>query len=382
MSPVSRGRGKKNRSAKGPVGRRAAPPRRVPPSDVSPVGGWPLHGPGPVSVAEVVDKIPGLRDGVRAEDAAAGTAGASVGISWVTIERFAREQAGPPGSRPGRPYRDDAQRLTDAQLLDKLRGFGIELDRAGLERLCQDALSAQEVASGLLDRHLSHSARGTQESDWVWLAVLTLWQRWWPAKPCLETIDDKIQEGYQRLAQDLGAATDTWLAAWSDVLHLCDAAGITTIGGFDGQFPMTQSLFNWHQDLEMELGNAGLDDPAKLQTRITVGEQVLRRFTDCDQLVVENWRRAVAEAWFWLGDTTTADQMYKDWLDHDPQWGYGWIGWASGYMPPARTNAPTDYQRAEDLLRQGHAVSGVRDRDAIAEWLQQTHHDAAHPRST
>jgi hypothetical protein len=31
--------------------------------------------------------------------------------------------------------------LTDA-LLEKLRGFGIELDRAGLETLCQDVLSA------------------------------------------------------------------------------------------------------------------------------------------------------------------------------------------------------------------------------------------------
>jgi len=85
----------------------------------------------------------------------------------VTIERFALERAGPPGSRPGRPYRDDAERLTDAQLLDQLRGFGMVLDRAGLETLCQDALSAQEVAAQLLDRHLSSFWRGTPESDWV-----------------------------------------------------------------------------------------------------------------------------------------------------------------------------------------------------------------------
>ncbi len=212
-----------------------------------------------------------------------------------------------------------------------------------METLCEDALSAQEVASRLLDRHLSASERGTPESDWVWLVVLALWQRWWPAKPCLETIDDKIQEGYERLAQDRGAATDTWLQAWSDVLRLCDATGITTIVGFDEQFPMTQSLFNWNQDLEMELGNARLDDPAKLRARITVGEEILRRFTDCDQLVAENWRRAIAEAWFWLGETNQADQLYRRWLDHDPQWGYGWIGWASGYMPPPRTGTPTDY---------------------------------------
>jgi len=371
--------------------------RRLPASDGSEPFGWPVDRPGPVnmspvvagglgggpaSLADVAGQIPGLHGGVYADDAPAGTSRASVGISWVTIERWAREKAGPMGAGRGRWYRDDAERLTDAQLLEKLAGFGIELGRAGLETLCEDALSAQEVASRLLDRHLSASERGTPESDWVWLAVLALWQRWSPAKPCLETIDDKIQEGYERLAQDRGAATDTWLEAWSDMLRLCDAAGITTIAGFDEQFPMTQSLFNWNQDLEMELGNAGLDDPAKLQARITVGEEILPRFSDCDQLVAENWRRAIAEAWFWLGETSKADQLYRNWLEHDPQWGYGWIGWASGYMPPPGTGTPTDYQRAEELLRQGYAVSGVRDRDAVAEWLRLTRDKAGHPGST
>lgn len=320
------------------------------------------------SLADVSELLSSLPGGVRAD---AGTGGGWPGMSWVTIERLAREKAGPPGAARGRPYRDDAERLTDAQLLDKLGGFGIELDRAGLQALCQDALSAQQVASQLLDRHVPASERGTPESDWVWLAVLALWQRWWPAKPCLETIDDKIQAGYER-AQGQGAATDTWLRAWSDVLHLCDATGVTTIAGFDRRFPMTQSLFNWHQDLEMELGNAGLDDPAKLQARIRVGEEVLRRFTDCGQLEVENWRRAIAESWFWLGETSTADQLYRGWLDEDPQWGFGWVGWASGYLPPPRASASTDYRRAEELLRQGLAVSGVRDRKAIAEWLRRT----------
>ncbi len=290
-------------------------------------------------------------------------------ISWVTLERWAREKAGPPGAGRTRPYRDDAERLSDGQLLEKLRGLGIELDRTGLEALCQGANSAQEVASQLTDRHLTETQTRTPESDWVWLAMLALWQRWWPAKPCLETLDDKIQDGYETLAQDGGAATDRWLDAWSDVLALCEAAGITTIAAFDARFPLTQSLYNWSQDLEMELGNAGHDDPAKLRARITVGEQVLRRFTDCDQLMIENWRRAIAEAWFGLGDTGKADELYRGWLDADPAWGFGWIGWASCYMPPGKST-PKNYQRAEDLLHQGYAVGGVRDRDAIADWLR------------
>jgi hypothetical protein len=254
-------------------------------------------------------------------------------------------------------------------LLEKLSGFGIGLYRAGLEALCQGAFSAQEVAAQLTSRYLAEAQTRTPESDWVWLAVLTLWQRWWPAKPCLETLDDKIRDGYETLAQDGGAATDRWLDAWSDVLALCEAAGITMIAGFDARFPLTQSLYNWSQDLEMELRNAGHDDPEKLRARITVGEQVMRRFTGCGQLMIENWRLAIAEAWFGLGDTGKADELFRGWLDADPAWGFGWIGWASCYMPPGKST-PKNYQRAEDLLRRGYAVSGVRDRDAVAGWLR------------
>jgi len=41
------------------------------------------------------------------------------------------------------------------------------------------------------------------------------------------------------------------------------------------------------------------------------------------------------------------------------------------YHPADQAPGTTDDQvRAEDLLRQGYAVSGVRDRDAIVDWLR------------
>ena len=49
------------------------------------------------------------------------------------------------------PTRSDAAKLSDEQLLQKLQGFGLEVDRAELERLCEGALSAEEVAHPLLD---------------------------------------------------------------------------------------------------------------------------------------------------------------------------------------------------------------------------------------
>jgi tetratricopeptide (TPR) repeat protein len=179
-------------------------------------------------------------------------------------------------------------------------------------------------------------------------------------------LDDKIQAGYREHSESAGAAT--WLDAWADVLRLCDAAGARSIEGFDDRFPMTQSLYNWSQDLEEALWNAGLDDREKLLARIAVCEEALRRFRDEDQLMTENRRRALAESYFEVGKTGKAEDLFQSWLAADPRWGFGWIGWAACHVP--RAGRFKNYGRAEELLRRGYSTPGVRDREAIAEWLQ------------
>ena len=113
-------------------------------------------------------------------------------------------------------------------------------------------------------------------------------------KVCLELLDDKIQAGYERQEQgNLAACAATWLNAWADVLSLCDATGIGSIDEFDGRFPLTQSLYNWLSDVEMELWNAGIGDREFLTARIGFCSEALRRFPGEEQWRTENLRRAL-----------------------------------------------------------------------------------------
>ena len=79
-------------------------------------------------------------------------------MSWVTLDRICGEEARTSETirgaleSNGRPLRLSAQHLSDEELLDKLRGFGLDLDRGGLEKLCEGALSAEEVAKPIADR--------------------------------------------------------------------------------------------------------------------------------------------------------------------------------------------------------------------------------------
>jgi hypothetical protein len=296
-----------------------------------------------------------------------------VKISWVTLDRICEQErrcgrgvAGL-GAASGRPLRSDAAGLSDEQLLATLRSFGLELDRDGVEQLCAGALSVEEVAAPLIAGCHFRTDAERMGGDWIWICLLALWQRWWPERVGLELLDDQVQSGYGALERSDAAAASIWVEAWSGVLGLSDAAGIVSIDGFDERFPMTQSLYNWSQDLEDALGNAGLADPAMLQARISVCEQALSRFPHEERLMTENRRRALAESYFELGHTGTAEELFDAWLGADPGWGFGWIGWACCYRP--RPGRPGDPVRSEELLRRGDAAPGVRDRDAIADWL-------------
>src|SRR6516162_5210570 len=288
-------------------------------------------------------------------------------FSWVAIDRFAeKERAKSAAFRKqsaGKVLRSDAKQLTDDDLLAKLRSFGIELDRPSLERLCREALSAEEIATSWLDQRTFRGRQAEMESDWIWVCLTALWQRWFPDQPCFELLDDKIEAGYDLQGS---AACRIWLEAWKDVLGLLDKGELTSIRAFDERFRGSQSLFNWSQDLEDELWNAGLEDPQFLTARIAVCEEGLRRFPAEDDLMTENRRRALAESYFELGESDTAEALYRDWLQADPRWGWGWIGWSDGYGFLRKVR---DWPRAEQILREGLAVDLVRDRLDILERL-------------
>ena len=115
----------------------------------------------------------------------------------------------------------------------------------------------------------------------------------------------------------------------------------------------------------MALQNGGEHDPELRTARLEMAAEWLRRFPREDGLTTGNFRRALAGSYFETGQQETADELYQSWLEEDPAWGWGWIGWADCYTPfgPDKTQ---DYPRAEEILHRGYAVPGVREAEHIA----------------
>ena len=292
-------------------------------------------------------------------------------ISWVAMDRIVEKQrAADPEYRKnaaGKVLRSDAKWLTDGELLTRLRSFGIDVARSSLGQLCRASLSAQEIAQPLLDERTFNGKQEQMESDWIWICLTALWQRWFPDQPCFEILDDKIQLGYELRPSEATVASRVWLEAWDDVLRIFDRSGMQSIREFDRRFEGTQSLFNWIQDLQDELWRAGRWERRFLKARIAVCKEALRRFRDNDRLSTENRRRALAESLFELGETEEAEGLYREWLNQDPHWGWGWIGWSDCYR--FTHTEFRDCARSEQLLREGLAVAEARNRTDILDRL-------------
>jgi uncharacterized protein YchJ len=292
-------------------------------------------------------------------------------VSFIAMNRIVERQAAEDPAvrrqleRTGKVVLSQARSLPDAELLAHLRSFGIEVDPKQFRELCDKHLSAEEVSLVL-----QRSCRAGLEEDWIWLSLVVLWERWLPDLPSFEHLDDRIQEGYERLERDPAQSCGIWLEAWNEVLGLCEKGDFNSIEAFDNRFGGTQSVFNWVQDLEMELGNQARKDPQSHRHRMRVCEEFLGRFVTDDTLLFSNMRRALAESHFGIGDRAGGDLLFQAWLEEDPKWGWGWIGWSDNYGLFAEAGEE-DLARAEDLLRRGLSVKNVRDRQDLLERLEE-----------
>ena len=153
-------------------------------------------------------------------------------------------------------------------------------------------------------------------------------------------------------------------------------AGIESLDAFDDCFGGLNTVFNWVQDFEMELHNAGIEDQRFVRERIALCETMIRRFPN-GKLSIHNFKSALAESHFQLGDRETGDRLFRRWIDEDPRNG-PWVTWSDCYwIFAAKDNK--DAARAERILKEGLAVPGVEDRTLLLSRLATIYEETARP---
>ena len=287
-------------------------------------------------------------------------------LSFVAIDRIVENGLRRSKKQKHKMLLSDSRKLSDEEHLKKLASIGISLDRKTLKGYCENSPSAQKVAEDFYKKYNVPDS----ESNACWHAITVLWERWFPDLPHLESLDYKMQEGYQLLNNNTAKekAINLWQEYWNDAKWMIGRWDLFSINEFDRQLAQTQSLFNWCQDFERELSNAAIGNKEFNRVRLSFCSEIISFIDGNSVSLVQNMRRAIAECHFNLGKPETADELFRQWLNEDPQWTWGWIGWADCYS--FFKDIPTnDFPKAEKILREALGKENLEDKEFVLDRL-------------
>lgn len=172
------------------------------------------------------------------------------------------------------------------------------------------------------------------------------------------------------LKHDAKSACDKWLEAWMLIKELFADGVATDIYDLNDKYKWKEYPSNHMQYLEMELYNAGIDDKTYHQKRINYCKELIQ-WSGADELLINNTRIALGEAHYDLGDESGGEQIFKDWIQNDPDCGWAYSGWADCL----RMHGSEQYEKAEEVLLAGYARSGLRDVKYVVEGLVNLYND-------
>lgn len=160
---------------------------------------------------------------------------------------------------------------------------------------------------------------------------------------------------------------DQWRLAWEVVKQLA-TADIRSTEAFDRQCRgLSERVSNWFSDFEMELGNAGLDDPSYHQLRVDYVREFLVLFPDESSLAYLNMRRAEADALWELDRRAEAETVFRALVERLPDEAWGYIGWADRYW--LLDDSSKEYETAEAIMRRALERPDLQDRADLLERL-------------
>ena len=252
----------------------------------------------------------------------------------------------------GQPLSMDAVRdLSTAELVRQLRGFGVEISKEVFREEVEGFYSASELADHWWEVY-PVTATGYDE-DFLWMAAVVLWDRLVPDAVSSEQLDRMMQEGYDLLDDGKTVeACNLWLVVWEQLTDRF-SEDMTSIRDAEQVFSGLQSLYNWCQDLEMELGNAGRkDNPAFHKKRIEYCREFCELFPETTTLIIQNMRSAVAVALFDLGRVDEGETEFEALVSEYPDFVWSYIKWGDMYWQSQyHDEIPLDYEKAEEIYR-------------------------------
>lgn len=194
---------------------------------------------------------------------------------------------------------EKANEMTTEEIISKLQSMGVAFDKEVFLREVEEYYSAVQLSENWF-KTLDIKAVD-RDKTFPWVAVWVLWERLAPKNILsMEQLSDLIDKGFEYLAvNDSKSACDVWLDVWNAIRYRINPE-FKDMDYLDKQYKGSFFISNFCQDLENELYNAGLDDPAYLEKCIEYCKEFCSYFPDENELIIHNMRRSIADAYIGL----------------------------------------------------------------------------------
>ena len=263
---------------------------------------------------------------------------------------------------------EEVETLSTNAIIRKLRDFGVDFDRKQFLVDVKRFYSAVELADHWESLFPSSAVR--LDRDFIWMAAIVLWRRLAPDVVNSELLDEMMQRGYDlKEERKLEECCNLWLEVWGHLKKRI-TSDMNSIKDVDIRVFNGIQLYNWCQELDMVLWNAGLEDTSFFRKRLEFCREFYHMFPDTDSSVIVNMKRGEANSYFFLSESEKGDEAFKKLIEEFPESAWGYIDWGDMYCSVMQDDkVPADYDKAERIYRMG-LDNATSDRDVILERLQ------------
>jgi len=178
-----------------------------------------------------------------------------------------------------------------------------------------------------------------------------------------------MEEGDRALKNNENAiACDIWLTVWerlkprfkASYKEISDAEEV--IKGYD-------LLFNWTQDLEMELENAGRINPDFYKKRIKYCDEFCSIFPESSENIIHNMKRAIAESYYALGDIKKGYICFAHLVEQYPDNIWSYVGWGDMYNDPINNDIEPDFEKVLEIYKMA-VIKNREDQQILLERME------------
>lgn len=226
---------------------------------------------------------------------------------------------------------EEVKKQNTNEIIQELQEMGIDFDKEIFLNKVHKFYSTEDLTDDWIEKY--GPIGSARDKDFIYIAFRILWERLAPEVINSEQIEDMMMKGYdlvQGNKKQREEGLNIWLEVWN---HLKDRfkPKMRSIEEAEAVFLGLQSLFNWTQDLAMELFMAGGQDIKFYEKCIDTCNKLLTLFPRSHKYFIQNIMRILAESYFALGKIEKGEKAFEELIAKYPKHVWGYISWGDQF---------------------------------------------------